>query len=62
MRLVLLFAILYSFTIFALDTSQINPDGRGVRLTSGAGTDPNNTPRPAIIVHSDGAGGSDPNG
>jgi hypothetical protein len=64
MRLVLLFAILYSFTVFALDSSQINPDGRATRLTSdqGGGTDPDGVPRRAVIVHSDGAGGSDPNG
>jgi hypothetical protein len=64
MRLVLLFAILYSFTVFAFDGSGIDPHGGGVRLTSdqGSGTDPNGIPRRAVIVHSDGAGGSDPNG
>jgi hypothetical protein len=64
MRLALLFAILYSFTVFAYDSSQINPDGGGVRLTSdqGPGTDPDGAPRRTVIIHSDGAGGSDPNG
>jgi hypothetical protein len=64
MRLVLLFAILYSFTVFAYDGSYINPDGRAARVTSdqGPGTDPNSSPRGAVIIHSDGAGGSDPNG
>ena len=64
MRLALLFAILYSFTVFASGGSSIDPNGGGVRLTShqGGGTDPDGTARRAIIVHSDGAGGSDPNG
>ena len=64
MRLVLLFAILYSFTVFAFDGAAIDPHGGGVRLTSdqGSSTDPDGIPRRTIIVHSDGAGGSDPNG
>jgi hypothetical protein len=62
MRLVLLFAILYSFTVFAYDGSLINPDGGGVRRTSCAGSDPNSSPCRAVIIHSDGSGGSDPNG
>jgi len=64
MRLVLLFAILYSFMIFALDGSGIDPNGGATRLTSdqGPATDPDGIPRRTAIVHSDGSGGSDPNG
>jgi hypothetical protein len=65
MRLILLLMLLSTFIVTARGGSGMDPNGGATtRLTSdqGGGTDPDGAPRGSLIIHSDGAGGADPNG